>query len=210
MQIVVLKQIDIGICLYFCCVETEQTDADKALATSKTDNNVLFQRSFLPAYSWSYLLSKRVMRFRLIDAQSSGTSNGSISTHSTTSFLATTVSQSSSLSNPTERIIPVVITACDIYLEEKERIKWLPYLSASDILKEITTYLWYGLTPVRQELPAETADHTAPSVVPREDRTHRSDVFQPFLPIAVQIENVQYRLGTLSILLYLFSILLIE
>lgn len=100
-----------------------------------------------------------------------------------------------SQSIPAEIIIPIVLNSCDVLLEEKERVKWLPHVSALDILNDLTAYLWYGLHPLR---PESNGDDAFPATILREDRLHRTASFLPFLPIAVQIENVQYFLGKLD------------
>lgn len=71
-------------------------------------------------------------------------------------------------------------------LDIKERGKLSPVLSASDLLDEITAYMWYGLSPQKDE----SVKH-----VPREERPHVSELFHPFLPIALQMEGTIFIRG---------------
>lgn len=166
-------------------IDPDNVLPDGGVSGTEGQKDFIFQRPHLfQSAPNTEVLSRRVIRFRLSTSHMSG-SVGSTTASGTGSTLH-------SQSIPAEVLIPIVLNSCDILLEEKERVKWSANVSALDILNDLTAYLWYGLHPLRPE----TGDHDAlPAMIAREDRLHRATTFLPFLPIAVQIENVQYFLG---------------
>lgn len=179
-----------GFFISMCAVDPDNAPPDGAVSGTEGQKDFIFQRPhlFQSTPITEDVLSRRVIRFRLSTSHMSG-SVGSTTASGTGSSLH-------SQSIPAEVIIPIVLNSCDLLLEEKERVKWSANVSALDILNDLTAYLWYGLHPLRPE--AGGNDDALPTMLAREDRLHRATTFLPFLPIAVQIENIQYFLGKMN------------
>lgn len=206
----------------------EQKQKDLAAAEGQCSiGTIVFQRHQLVENN-PLMISKRVVKFKIIDfpAATGAGSSHSVHSASTSSWSHIPSQSSSSLSTQLEKIVPIVITSYDILLDNKERTRMSAYLSATSILDEITTYLWFGLSPIHNQKFSSHNAHTTqnqsdintnsnnnttianqpPATVPREDRPHRVEQFQACLPIALQVESVQYVHGKLSkFLLHTFA-----